>query len=126
MWEFSRDAHDLLRLARPWLIRARLLLLRLLRLQHCLYTVAKLRKLRFPSFISVATVHYCASSFSHLGSRSGFALQDSTVLHSELIKDYDLEVHYHPGKANVVADALSHKVTLSLLRSGIIQRDSMQ
>ncbi|WVZ97857.1 hypothetical protein U9M48_043366, partial [Paspalum notatum var. saurae] len=23
----------------------------------------------------------------------------------ELIKDYDLEVHYHPGKANVVADA---------------------
>ncbi|WVZ93955.1 hypothetical protein U9M48_039904 [Paspalum notatum var. saurae] len=23
----------------------------------------------------------------------------------ELIKDYDLEIHYHPGKANVVADA---------------------
>jgi hypothetical protein len=28
----------------------------------------------------------------------------------ELIKDYDLEVHYHPGKANVVVDALSRKV----------------
>jgi hypothetical protein len=28
----------------------------------------------------------------------------------ELIKDYDLEVHYHPGKANVVADTLSRKV----------------
>jgi hypothetical protein len=27
----------------------------------------------------------------------------------ELIKDYDLEVHYHPGKANVVADVLSQK-----------------
>jgi hypothetical protein len=27
----------------------------------------------------------------------------------ELIKDYDLEVHYHPEKANVVADALSRK-----------------
>jgi hypothetical protein len=27
----------------------------------------------------------------------------------ELIKDYELEVHYHPGKANVVEDALSRK-----------------
>jgi hypothetical protein len=27
----------------------------------------------------------------------------------ELIKDNDLEIHYHPGKANLVADALSWK-----------------
>jgi hypothetical protein len=27
----------------------------------------------------------------------------------ELIKDYDLKINYHPGKANVVADALSLK-----------------
>jgi hypothetical protein len=27
----------------------------------------------------------------------------------ELIKDYDLEIHYHPGKVNLVADALSRK-----------------
>jgi hypothetical protein len=33
----------------------------------------------------------------------------------ELIKDYDLEVHYHPGKANVVADALSHKAHCNCL-----------
>jgi hypothetical protein len=26
-----------------------------------------------------------------------------------LIKDYEVEVHYHLGKANVVVDALSHK-----------------
>ena len=27
----------------------------------------------------------------------------------ELIKDYDIGIHYHPEKANVVADALSRK-----------------
>ena len=27
----------------------------------------------------------------------------------ELLKDYDMSVLYHPGKANLVADALSHK-----------------
>jgi hypothetical protein len=27
----------------------------------------------------------------------------------ELIKDYNLEIHYHPSKANVVANALSRK-----------------
>jgi hypothetical protein len=27
----------------------------------------------------------------------------------ELINDYDLKIHYHPRKANVVADALSRK-----------------
>jgi len=32
-----------------------------------------------------------------------------------LIKDYDLEVHYHPGKANIVADALSRKAHCNCL-----------
>jgi hypothetical protein len=32
-----------------------------------------------------------------------------------LIKDYKLEVHYHPGKANVVADALSCKAHCNYL-----------
>jgi hypothetical protein len=33
----------------------------------------------------------------------------------ELIKDYELEIHYHPGKANVVADALSRKSQVNIL-----------
>jgi hypothetical protein len=33
----------------------------------------------------------------------------------ELIKDYELEVHYHLGKANVVADELSCKAHCNYL-----------
>jgi hypothetical protein len=33
----------------------------------------------------------------------------------ELIKDYELEIHYHPGKVNVVADALSRKASCHCL-----------
>jgi hypothetical protein len=33
----------------------------------------------------------------------------------ELIKDYELEVHYHLGKVNVVADALCHKAHYNYL-----------
>ena len=32
----------------------------------------------------------------------------------ELLKDYDCDILYHPGKANMVADALSRKSSGSL------------
>ena len=39
----------------------------------------------------------------------------------ELIKDYDCEINYHPGKANMVANALSRKSTVELAALGISQ-----
>jgi hypothetical protein len=36
---------------------------------------------------------------------------------SELMKDYDLGISYHPGKANVVADALSRRFHLNKLET---------
>ena len=35
---------------------------------------------------------------------------------SDVVKDYDCEIPYHPGKAIVVADALSRKTHSVLLR----------
>ena len=41
----------------------------------------------------------------------------------ELIKDYDMKLHYHPGKANVVADALSRKSHVNTLMTGEIPKE---
>jgi hypothetical protein len=42
-----------------------------------------------------------------------------------LIKDYELEVHYHPGKVNVVADVLSRKAHCNyLLAVHLIEEES--
>ncbi|WMV58574.1 hypothetical protein MTR67_051959, partial [Solanum verrucosum] len=59
-----------------------------------------------------------AASLQHV-----FTANDLNLRHRrwmELLKDYDLTIQYHPGKANVVADALSQKAvsmgSLSYLR----------
>jgi hypothetical protein len=44
----------------------------------------------------------------------------------KLIKDYDLEIHYHPGKENVVADALSRKAHYNYLPVVYIFREELR
>lgn len=59
---------------------------------------------------------YCAKyevfidhrSLQHLFTQMDLKLRHCTWM--ELLKDYDVTVQYHPGKTNVMADALSRKV----------------
>jgi hypothetical protein len=41
----------------------------------------------------------------------------------ELIKDYDMNLQYHPGKVNVMADALSRKVYANGITVGELPED---
>jgi hypothetical protein len=52
-------------------------------------------------------------SFKYIFTQSNLNLRQRRWL--ELIKDYDLGINYHLGKANVVADALSHRSHVSQL-----------
>jgi hypothetical protein len=38
----------------------------------------------------------------------------------ELIKDYKLEIHYHPRKVNVVADALRRKSQVNMMATHLV------
>jgi hypothetical protein len=53
------------------------------------------------------------NSLKYIFTQSNLNLRQRRWL--ELIKDYDLGINYHPGKANIVADALSHRSHVSQL-----------
>ena len=44
----------------------------------------------------------------------------------EVIKDYDLEILYHPGKANIVANALSRKRNYGVVALITAQRELLE
>jgi hypothetical protein len=92
------------------------------------YTSRQLRKheLNYPTYdLELAAVvhalkiwrHYimgtkCQVYTDHKSLKYTFTQKDLNLRQHrwlELIKDYDLEIHYHSGKANLVADALSRK-----------------
>jgi hypothetical protein len=51
----------------------------------------------------------------YISTQSDFNLRQRRWL--ELIKDYDLRINYHPGKANVIADALSRRYHVNMLET---------
>ncbi|GKD47768.1 putative reverse transcriptase domain-containing protein, partial [Tanacetum coccineum] len=50
------------------------------------------------------------------GSEDFVVYCDASHMGLELLSDYDCDIRYHPGKANIVADALSHKEWIKPLR----------
>ena len=44
----------------------------------------------------------------------------------DLIKDYDMKLHYHPRKANVVANALGRKIYVNTLMTGGLPKELVE
>ncbi|GJT92947.1 hypothetical protein Tco_1081792 [Tanacetum coccineum] len=64
--------------------------------------------------LGACTVFTDHKSLQHILDQKEFNIRQRRWL--ELLKDYDCEIRYHPGKANVVADALSRKERIKPLQ----------
>jgi len=70
----------------------------------------------------------CDIFMDHQGLKYIFTQEELSLLQRrwlELIKDYDLTIQYHPGKVNVVADALSRTGVPKICMSLIVDLDRM-
>jgi hypothetical protein len=75
-----------------------------LELLAVIHTLKVWRHYLLSNIVHIYTEH---KSLKYLFTQPDFNMRQRRWL--ELIKDYELEVHYHSGKANVVADVLSRK-----------------
>jgi hypothetical protein len=68
----------------------------------------------------------CQIFTDHKGLKYIFTQKDLNLRQKrwlELIKDYNLDIQYHPGKANVVADSLSRKSQTKMLIGHLLPQE---
>nr|GFB33578.1 putative reverse transcriptase domain-containing protein [Tanacetum cinerariifolium] len=82
--------------------------------RHYLYVVFALKMWRHYLYGTKCVVFTDHKSLQHILDQKELNMRQRRWL--ELLSDYDCEIRYHPGKANVVADALSRKERSKPLR----------
>jgi ribonuclease HI len=75
--------------------------------------VHALKTWRHYLFVQKCDIYTDHKSLKYIFTQSELNMRQRRWL--ELVKDYELEIHYHPGKANVVADALSRKSQVNMM-----------